>query len=252
MLSLAVPHVAFSAPVVDVAMAPTYDRLVTKVLDGISSRGPDSAPHWIAIGGGPGSGKSTLADAVAARVNAALGLAQPPACVVLPMDGFHYSRAQLRELDPPDASEFLPRRGAPWTFDADDCFAQFSAAKRAGEWTLPTYSRELSDPVPGGVQLQRHHKLVLLEGNYLLMRQDPRWAPLDALWDERWFIKCADAAARRQRLILRHYETWNDEKSARWGAGLDGAAARADANDVLNMELIAPSEAYAELVIESV
>ena len=93
---------------------------------------------------------------------------------------------------------------------------------------------------------------MLLEGNYLLMRQDPRWAPLDALWDERWFIKCADAAAQRQRLILRHYETWNDEKSARWGAGLDGAAARADANDVLNMELIAPSEAYAELVIESV
>ena len=133
MLSLAVPHVAFSAPVVDVGMAPTYDRLATKVLDGISSRGPDSAPHWIAIGGGPGSGKSTLADAVAARVNAALGLAQPPACVVLPMDGFHYSRAQLRALDPPDASEFLPRRGAPWTFDADDCFAQFSAAKRAGE-----------------------------------------------------------------------------------------------------------------------
>ena len=51
---------------------------------------------------------------------------------------------------------------------------------------------------------------------------------------------------------MRHYETWNDEKSARWGAGLEGAAARADANDVLNMELIAPSEAYAELVIESV
>ena len=73
----------------------------------------------------------------------------------------------------------------------------------------------------------------------------------DALWDERWFIKRADAAAQRQRLILRHYETWNDEKSA-LGRGLDGAAARADANDVLNMELIAPSEAYAELVIESV
>ena len=247
-LTLAMPHVAFSAPVVDVAMAPTYDRLATKVLDGISSRAPDAPPHWIAIGGGPGSGKSTLADAVAARVNAALGLAQPPACVVLPMDGFHYSRAQLRELDPPDASEFLPRRGAPWTFDADDCFAQFSAAKRAGEWTLPTYSRELSDPVPGGVQLQRHHKLVLLEGNYLLMRQDPRWAPLDALWDERWFIKCADAAAQRQRLILRH-----DLERREIGMLLGlGAAARADANDVLNMELIAPSEAYAELVIESV
>lgn len=56
---------------------------------------------------------------------------------------------------------------------------------------------------------------------------------------------------QRQRLILRHFETWNDEKSARWGRGLEGAAARADANDVLNMRLIAPAEQLAERVIES-
>ena len=31
-----------------------------------------------------------------------------------------------------------------------------------------------------------------------------------------------------------------------------GAAARADANDVLNMELIAPSEKFADVSIESV
>ena len=36
--------------------------------------------------------------------------------IVLPMDGFHYSRSQLYQLDPPDAPSFLPRRGAPWTF----------------------------------------------------------------------------------------------------------------------------------------
>ena len=85
--------------------------------------------------------------------------------------------------------------------------------------------------------------------NYLLMREDPRWAPLDELWDERWFLKCPDPAAQRQRLILRHLETWNDEKSERWGAGEEGAAARADANDVLNMDLIAPCEKFAERVI---
>lgn len=78
-----------------------------------------------------------------------------------------------------------------------------------------------------------------------------RWQPLDALWDERWFIRCADAAVQRQRLISRHLETWNDEKAQRWGEGALGAAARADANDVLNMELIKPCEAYADRVIES-
>ena len=78
-----------------------------------------------------------------------------------------------------------------------------------------------------------------------------RWEPLNALWDERWFVKCRDAAAQRQRLIFRHLETWNDEKAQRWGEGATGAAARADANDVLNMEIISPCEVYADRVIES-
>ena len=78
-----------------------------------------------------------------------------------------------------------------------------------------------------------------------------RWAPLDALWDERWFLRCRDPALQRRRLVLRHLETWSDEKAARWGAGEEGAAKRADANDVLNMELIAPCEEYAERVIDS-
>ena len=54
-----------------------------------------------------------------------------------------------------------------------------------------------------------------------------------------------------RRLIARHLETWNDEKSARWGPGEVGAAARADANDVLNMELIAKCADHADLIIES-
>jgi hypothetical protein len=83
------------------------------------------------------------------------------------------------------------------------------------------------------------------------MLHDPRWAPLNDLWDERWFLKCPSATDQRQRLIARHLETWSEEKTRRWGAGEVGAAARADANDVLNMDLIAPCEAHADLVIES-
>ena len=71
------------------------------------------------------------------------------------------------------------------------------------------------------------------------------------MWDERWYIQCASADEQRQRLISRHLETWNAEKAARWGAGEAGAAARADANDVLNMQLIAPSAQFADLTIES-
>lgn len=236
----------------DTLMLATYDRLAERL---IAQQGQQELPErrqplWVCIAGGPGSGKSTLAAAVAERINE---LSAVQRCAVLPMDGFHYSRAELCRLDPPDAPSFLPRRGAPWTFDAEACFTCLSAAKAAGEGTLPTYSRVISDPVPDGVRLLQTHDIVLVEGNYLLMKDlDPRWAPLDNLFDERWFIRCTDAEEQRQRLISRHLETWNEEKTARWGPGEEGAAARADANDVKNMVLIAPSEAFADLVIESI
>ena len=243
--SLVLAGVAMASARVDSTMLPTYQSLAQHL---VSKYRSDSTPTWVGIGGGPGSGKSTLAEAVAKMVNEQVG---EDVCVVLPMDGFHYSRAKLRELDPPSATELLPRRGAPWTFDAEGCCAAFAAAKAQGEAVLPTYSRELSDPVPDGVRLECRHKIILAEGNYLLMRHDARWAPLDELWDERWFIRCTDPAAQRRRLIYRHLETWNEEKTQRWGAGEEGAAARADANDVLNMDLIAPCEAAADRVIIS-
>ena len=236
----------------DAAMASTYKTLAAHLLSRQPEQ-PSGAAHWVAIAGGPGAGKSTLAEEVAKLVNEE---AKDEICVVLPMDGFHFARDQLRALDPPDAAAYLPRRGSPWTFDAEGCFECLAKAKRDGEATLPTYSREIQDPVPGGVQLRPHHTLVLVEGNYLLMNGPQhdrgRWMPLDALWDERWFVRCSDAAAQRQRVITRHWESdWREEQDRVWGPGLEGAAKRADANDVLNMELIAPTEEYAERVILS-
>jgi len=136
---------SMSTPPVDAKMGATYDMLATRA---VALHEAASTPSvWIGIGGGPGAGKSTLAAAVAGRVNRAQGRA---CCVVLPMDGFHYSRAELRALDPPDAASYLPRRGAPWTFDAEALFACLSAAKQTGTAQLPTYCRVASDPVGTG------------------------------------------------------------------------------------------------------
>lgn len=63
----------------------------------------------IGIAGCPGSGKTTTAHAVCYAIG-------PPA-VVLPMDGFHYTRAHLDAM--PDPACAHARRGAPFTFDAD-------------------------------------------------------------------------------------------------------------------------------------
>ena len=66
------------------------------------------------------------------------------------MDGFHFSKEKLRDLDPPDAATLLPLRGAPQTFDAEAFCAAVADARifaartgRCDAW--PTYSRELSD-----------------------------------------------------------------------------------------------------------
>ena len=71
---------------VDAAMFATYDVLAAKAVEEAQAL-PDGSQWWCAIAGGPAAGKSTLAAAVAQRCNA-LGVS----AVVLPMDGFHYSR----------------------------------------------------------------------------------------------------------------------------------------------------------------
>ncbi len=181
-----------------------------------------------------------------------------PASIVIPMDGFHYSRSQLQMIASTSNGmytydELLARRGAPWTFDAEGCVAAFTAARQSGSASLPIYSRVKSDPIPDGVQLYPGTKIVLLEGNYLLSWDDERWAPLrDNVFDETWYIACKSLAEQRERLVRRHLETWSDEKTRMFGAGEGGAGAKADSNDMLNLEWIQlMSQRHADYIIES-
>ena len=167
------------------------------------------------------------------------------------MDGFHYPKDDLKTLDPPDGERFLKRRGAPWTMDAELCYRLLKKAKDDGFGELPTYCRKISDPVPGGVALKAHHKIVLVEGLYLLWRNDPRWEPLQELWDEKWFIKCPSREEQRERLIVRSLENWSELKIKSWGPGRKGAEDKVDANDTLNMDIVAESEQFADVVVES-
>ena len=161
--------------------------------------------HFIGIGGPPGSGKSTLASAVCELVDARLGQGS---CVVLPMDGFHYSRSELRAMgasgttigDPASSTgpggsttydDLLCRRGAPWTFDGQGIVETFRRAKRDAQLVFPTYSRSESDPVPDGTRLIASHKVVICEGNYLLALDDPSFCGLAGVWDDRVCIMCS-------------------------------------------------------------
>jgi pantothenate kinase len=227
-------------------MDATYDELANR-LSKDHLVGKPNHQHWVAIAGGPGSGKSTTAEAIADRLNSL----QKDSCVVLPMDGFHYSQAKLKELDPPDGADYIKRKGAPWTFDAERCVELLTKAKEDMHASFPIYDRTISDPVDGGVELLRSHKIILVEGLYVLWKDDERWAPLDPLWDEKWFVKAPSFKIQRQRLVDRSLLTWSKEKIEMWGPGEEGAAARIDANDAPNMKIVEPCEKYADVVIET-
>jgi pantothenate kinase len=264
----------------DWRMLSTYDTLATRLIHryklAFSNNKLKNNQLFVCIAGGPGSGKSTLSMAVAQRINERMmpeiiidnvnnnnsgekEMVVPPASIVLPMDGFHYSRSQLQTIASTSDGkytydELLARRGAPWTFDAEGCIAAFIDARQSGSANLPIYSRVKSDPVPDGVQLHPQTKIVLLEGNYLLAWDDERWAPLrdNNVFDETWYISCKSLAEQRERLVRRHLETWSDEKTRMFGAGEVGAGAKADANDMLNLEWIQEmSLKHADYVIES-
>lgn len=265
----------------DVAMFKVYDELAAEVVQAhFRPAEVGMYQHWIAVAGGPGSGKSSLTLALVDRVNALCkkdsGLATDVA-VCLPMDGFHFSRKQLQEiadtheLEGTTFESLLARRGSPWTFDVEQLVSCLSDAKINKEGTLPTYSRQKSDPVwEPGVKLEKYHQIIFVEGNYLLnwdekvgadfpgqveganLQDASAWKELQPLFDEKWFISCQSSEKQRDRLISRHLETWTAEKTKIFGEGESGGAAKkADTNDVLNANFVALHRRFASREIVS-
>jgi pantothenate kinase len=132
---------------------------------------------WIGLAGGPGSGKSTVADAVAERINKIM---DNNVTLVLPMDGFHYTQAYLKEHNMD-----MKRRGAPWTFDAKtmyeklhDVTAHHSNDHNSDDadqqqqdptsFWFPLYNRDISDPVENAICINDSHDIIIVEGLYML------------------------------------------------------------------------------------
>ena len=84
---------------------------------------------------GPGAGKSSISSVLCAKLNE-----RGYESVVLPMDGYHYSRSQLQQIamSNPETSydQLLIRRGAEWTFDAELFVNDLTDAKLSGVASL--------------------------------------------------------------------------------------------------------------------
>lgn len=179
--------------------------------DAVRARADGGRRVVAGIAGEPGAGKSTLAAAVVRLLG--------PDAVVLPMDGFHLPQARLVELGRRD------RMGAPDTFDVPG-FERVLAHVRAdaGSVDAPGFDREVEEPVPAAIRIEPAHRIVVVEGNYLLHDADG-WERTAGLLDVTGFIRI-DPRLRRERLIARHIAFGKTPDAARaWTLGPDDANA---------------------------
>jgi len=216
---------------------------------------------YISIVGCPGSGKSFLSSRVCETINHVMG---DDFSTVLPMDGYHIPTATLKEMgqsgkiigdsnSPSSGStsfeDLIKRRGAPWTFDAKKFVADISTAKAKGEGSFPLYCREIGDPVPDQIKVTKLHRIVLCEGIYLNAFEDPEWKPLQEIWDDKWYLDIPHQVLK-ERLVNRHLENWCPLKVKLFGEGREGAAKKAEFNDMKNARWVdQTSRSHADLFI---
>ncbi|MFC9425394.1 nucleoside/nucleotide kinase family protein [Streptomyces sp. NPDC056987] len=198
----------------------------------------------LGITGAPAAGKSTLAGLLARELG-------PAACLV-PMDGYHLANSVLLALGRRD------RKGAPDTFDAGGYTALLRRLRAAagpdepngpdngvgetaggGETVYaPRFHREIEESIAGEIVIGPEARLVITEGNYLLLPDAP-WAGVRPLLDESWYVE-PDEALRLRRLVDRHVE---------FGKSPAEAHAWAHGTDQNNAALIARTRAHADLVV---
>lgn len=208
-------------------MAPTFDHL----LDRARGLGRDGRRAVLGIAGSPGAGKSTLAG----KLVRALNSSGEPWAAHVPADGFHLADVELERLGR------LDRKGAPDTFDVAGYVALLRRLREEADGDIvyaPGFERVLEQPVAGAVPVPPVARLVVTEGNYLLLDAGA-WARVRAQLDEVWFCEL-DEDERLRRLVARHVE---------FGKTQDEAVAWAERSDGPNAGLVARTRHRADLVV---
>ncbi|MEV6945107.1 nucleoside/nucleotide kinase family protein [Streptomyces sp. NPDC051172] len=185
----------------------------------------------LGICGSPGAGKTTLAENLVRELN---GTGEPWVAHV-PMDGFHLADVELERLGRRD------RKGAPDTFDAAGYAALLGRLRESEEGDVvyaPGFERVLEQPVAGAVPVPPTARLVVTEGNYLLL-DTGAWTRVRSRLDEVWFCEL-DEEERLRRLIARHQE---------FGKGHEEAVEWVLRSDQRNAELVAATRDRADLVV---
>ncbi len=197
---------AASQAVDEAFLAAQARRLLAAAGDGMPKR------YVAGIAGIGGSGKSTLA----AMLHAACERLEPGAAAIVALDGFHLPNTELARRG------LAHVKGSPETFNVQG-FIRLLGRARAGQADLavPVYDRTVHDPVwPPDARLGPEVRLLIVEGNYLLL-DEPPWHPLADMLDECWLLAVEPEQARTW-IIARH------QRGGRSGVEAEAHYARSD------------------------
>ena len=182
----------------------TLDALVAQIQAKAQTAG--AKRFLLALAGPPASGKSTLAAELAERLS--------PGARVVPMDGFHYDDRVLR------ARGLLSRKGAPNTFDVAGLAHLLTRLQNEDEVAIPLFDRDLEISRAGADIVTPDDKILIVEGNYLLLDAKP-WTDLRQAFDLTVKLDVPEDELKRRLLArwLGHGKT--QEQALAWIEGND-------------------------------
>ncbi len=206
------------------------NKLAAELLETLS-KSPDNKRYFLGITGCPAAGKSELANALLGEINCRT---ESDLAVVVPMDGFHFPNGILEKRG------LLQIKGAPETFDIN-CFSEL--INRLYEFPdqiilCPAYDRELHSPVKDSITIKPFNRLIIVEGNYLLLNRSP-WDLIRAKLDEVWYLD-APLDIIIERLFDRHVSGGTNKKEAE---------RKITSVDVPNAELIKKTCSLADKIV---
>lgn len=184
----------------------------------------------VAIAGPPGAGKSTFAEALVRELTAS-----GESAVVVPMDGFHFDDVILQ------ARGQRSRKGAAFTFDSAGLEVLLQRIRqREEDVAIPIFDRALELSRAGAAIVSAETRFVLVEGNYLLLRDEP-WCRLHGLFDFRVFLDVPISELQRRLLLRIQSFGYSAEHAEQWLAG----------NDLPNIRHVLESSVVADMTVRN-
>ncbi|WP_192037140.1 nucleoside/nucleotide kinase family protein [Halomonas sp. YLGW01] len=204
-------------------MIPHIHDMTVRLLEAASGR----ERFIVALAGPPAAGKSFLSEWLCRELNER----SPGIAAVVPMDGYHFDNAVL------EPEGLVPVKGAPETFDIDGLHGDLVRIRRADRTVaVPVFDRPLDLARAGGRLITLEHRLIIVEGNYLLLDQGD-WPSLRPLYDLTLFLEVPDELLEA-RLIQRWLGMGQDQA---------GALERTRHKDMLNARLIKTASVSADV-----